>query len=106
MEDKRKRFIGYFGQQRFSAKIPWKWDRQGQHMIVSFLVTIGAIGAALVLPPMLIGLIYLAITYVFVQYEVTETGDINDFAWPDLYGWALGVIPAVAIGVPVWYFFG
>ena len=99
----RQPFTGYWGQKRLSAALPWRWDRQGQHAIVGFIVTMAAFLAALVMPPVLVGLWYLALTYAFIQYEVTETENVNDWAWPDIYGWMIGAAVALAPGALAWW---
>jgi len=112
MSEERKPYTGAYGQKRLSAKIPWTWPRQGQHCLGGFLITLGAIALMVLalehmpfryhLPvTVLVGVVYLALTYLFVQYEVTETGDINDWAWPDINGWLSGVLLAVVVGAVV-----
>lgn len=103
-KNNRKAFTGYYGQERLSAKLPWKWDRQGQHAIVGAIVTLAAVLGALVVPPVFMGMLYVAFTYVFVQYEVTETEDINDWAWPDLKGWMIGIPFGLIFGAIPWFF--
>ena len=99
-----KRFTGYWGQQRLSAKLPWRWDRQGQHAVAGFLLTLLMFGSALFIPPVIAGLWLLALTYAFIQYEVTETEDINDWAWPDIKGWMIGTVLAVVPGSAIYYY--
>ena len=92
----RQTFIGRYGQIRKSAKLPWHWDRQGQHAVAGAIITAACAAASWLVDPFA-WVFYLAFVYVFVQYEVTETGDINDWAWPDLFGWMIGSFPAAAL---------
>ena len=98
-------YKGYWGQKRLSAALPWRWDRQGQHGLVGFAITLAAFAVALVVDPVFVGLWFVALVYAFIQYEVTETGDINDWAWPDIYGWMLGTVAAAPGGIAVWWLF-
>ena len=107
MEGKpRKKFIGYWGQNRLSAALPWRWDRQGQHAVAGCVVTLGTIAAALVIPPVLAGFFLLAFVTAFLYYETSESQDINDWAWPDIFGWMLGMAAALPCGALLWWFFG
>ena len=94
----RERFKGYWGQVRTSAKLVWRWDRQGQHAIMGFGVTAGAVALSKVVPPEMAAAVYLGFVAMFLSYEITESWRIGDWAWPDIYGAMIGTPPGAIVG--------
>lgn len=96
--DNVNKFKGRYGQIRLPAVHKWAFDRQGIHAILGLLI-----GSILPLtyatnPDFLleaVGVVAI-LTYIFINYERSENVSINDYAYVDINGYFIGMVPPVA----------
>ena len=98
IQDNEGAYIGDGGQLRVEPVRKPKWDREGIHALLGFIVAMWPLAAlvwgtdmllwsALAMQPVALLL--------FLAYEITEGWRINDWSYRDIGGYMIGWIPGI-----------